>query len=133
MTERSDLSRPGDGTLPAPLIHIVKYQIKFGKNPVFVRNIQLFGAANDKMDWTGRYFWFVEYGGGGAARTFWRIVPRQHWAAMTGQTGARSSFQAMTETYGEEGLQSWIDGFGESIASLTSEIWRHRPDLSYAP
>ena len=60
-TERTELSRPPEDPLPSPLIQIVKYRIKPGKNPVFVRAVELFGEANDKTNWTGRYFWFVEY------------------------------------------------------------------------
>ena len=130
-TERTELSRPPEDPLPSPLIQIVKYRIKPGKNPVFVRAVELFGEANDKTNWTGRYFWFVEYGAGAAARTFWRIVAKPNWASM--QPVLASSFQAMAKTYGDEGLQSWIDSFGESVESVKSELWQHRPDLSYVP
>ena len=130
-TERTELSRPPDDPLPSPMIQTVKYQIKPGKNPVFVGTVQRFGEANDKMSLPHRYYWFVEYGGGAAARTFWRILARPNWASMVPLSP--SSFQAMAETYGDEGLQAWIDDFAESVLTVRSKLWQHRPDLSYVP
>ena len=131
LTEQTELSRPPEAPLPSPLIQTVRYQIKPGKNPVFMGTVVRFGEVNDKMNLPHRYFWYSEYGGGAAARTFWRIVGRPNWAAMAPLSP--SSFQAVRETHGEEGLQEWIDDFAESVGSVTSNLWQHRPDLSYAP
>ena len=131
LTEQTELSRPPAEPLPSPLIQTVRYRIKPGKNPVFVGTVVRFGRVNDKMDLPHRYFWYSEYGGGAASRTFWRIVGRPNWAAMAPHSP--SSFRAVRETDGEDGLQEWIDDFAESVSEVTSNLWQHRPDLSYAP
>ena len=124
-------SRPPDTPFPFPLIQIIDYGIKPAKRSVFERNLEQFGQTVDETNLPARYFWFVKPHGGAAARTFTRIVPRANWASM--EPGNRSSFAAMSETFGEAGLEAWIAAFGESVEWLTSEFWRHRPDLSYAP
>ena len=77
--------------------------------------------------------WFVKPDGGAASRTFTRIVPRQDWASMQPKDGVKTSHEAVTETFGSGGLHQWIDSFGESVEWLKSELWQHRPDLSYVP
>lgn len=129
--EISRFSRPPDTPLPFPLIQIIDYSVKPGKRAVFERNVEQFGQALDETNFPAAYLWFVKPHGGAAARIFTRIVPRENWASM--EPGSRSSFEAMRETFGEAGLQAWIAAFGESVEWLTSEFWRHRPDLSYTP
>lgn len=129
--EIRDFSRPPDAPPPFPLIQIIDYGVRPGKRAVFERNLAQFGEAVDATGFDAAYLWFVKPHGGAAARTFTRIVPRANWASMA--PGARSSYEAMTATFGEAGLEAWIAGFGESVEWLTSKFWRYRPDLSYTP
>lgn len=124
-------SRPPDNPPPFPLIQIIDYRIKPAKRGVFEQNVAQFGEALDTTDFPAAYLWFVKPHGGAAARTFTRIVPRSNWASM--EPGSRSSYDAMTETFGAAGLEAWIASFGESVEWLTSELWQYRSDLSHVP
>lgn len=129
--ELPDLTRAPDNALPSPLIQIINYGIKPSKNAVFERNIVQFGETVDAMNLPSRYIWFIKPDGGAGARTWTRIVPYANWAAM--QPGGPKGFQAFADTFGDAGLQSWLESFGESVEWLTSEFWQYRPDLSHVP
>ena len=131
--ELPDLSRPPDASPPFPLIQIINYGIKPSKGAVFAGNVVQFGQTVDATNMSFSVLWFVRPDGGAAARTFTRIVPRENWASMQPNPGAKTSFEAVAETFGSAGLQQWIDSFGESVEWLKSEFWQYRPDLSHVP
>lgn len=124
-----DLSRPGDEA-EFPLETVTIFQLHQGKDGDFRRLVAKARAAAEKTNRPVRVNWW-ELVNGGTHPTYALTIPRANWAAMAPPA---QSFEAMLEeVYGREDAADMLKGFSKSVKSVSSEIIKTRPDLSYTP
>ena len=123
-----DLSRPSD--TPAPMETVLIFQLHQGKDADFRRSIAKARAAAEKTNRPVRTHWW-ELVNGGTHPTYALTIPRANWAAMA--PPAQSLEAMLEEVYGRAEAADILEGFSKSIKSVSSEVIKSRPDLSYTP
>lgn len=128
--ELTDLSRPGEGSGPKAMAHLIFFHVKPGLNGGFLRAIGAVTAAAEKTNWPQDWLWY-QVVDGGRTPTFVLVLPSDDWAGMA--EPEPSFVEMITAAEGEEGMAKIMGLFADTIESEWAETSVLRTDLSYIP
>ena len=128
MQLRTDLSVLQPDRPLRPLYEVLTFDLHVGKDLQFAHVLSMLKEALANAPEPVEYFVYQEAQGGSGQ--FVVSVPYDNFASMSGP-GADNGFSAlMREAHGEFAAQNFLDQFNQAVASMTSEVFVLRPDLS---
>jgi hypothetical protein len=125
-----DVSRPWPETMQVPMVQVLEFQLKPGRDAAFRHTIGKFNEAATKTSWPGRYIW-VERVTGGVTPHYTLVLPLPNYEAM--QRGGTSPEQVMETAWGRQDADALWAALNDATESITNSVWALRPDLSYGP
>ena len=123
-------SLPPDSTDPYPVYVLWHVQLKPGMTDTYLSAVAKIPEAARKagVDW--RYtFWMVA--DGNVSGSYYISFPYKSWGERDAQ--GLPFEEVLIKAYGREEAHSMQRAFDQSVASTTSMVLTHRPDLSYVP
>lgn len=126
--ERTEVSRPLPGTTPAALVHVLIFELKPGTDADFNYCIRKFHEGIGKTNWPTNYSWLQRMAGA-EVPTYVLVLPHKDWASFNPLS--KTFAQMLDEAYGQQEARELLEKFSKTIREETSQILRHRPDLSY--
>jgi hypothetical protein len=124
----ADVSRPAAD--PVPMVHVIDYELKAGKEGDFLQVVGKFKDATDKANWPLHYLWFDIVSSGGGT-DYVLVLQHPNWASFAPQE--MSPAAVLENAFGRQEAQSLLDMFTGTIETSSERIWTLRPDLTYTP
>lgn len=134
---RRDLARPSrpvppPGGAPSPLSTVTHFFVIPGTAPDFEEAIKRINAGLDKVNYEGPQGYWYQLLNGGEGPHYVLVSPRKNFAEM-GATPPMAMRQALQKAYGQQQGAALQQSIGKMCKSISTEMIRYRPDLSYTP
>jgi hypothetical protein len=128
---RADLSLPvQDQTGPTPYAEVITFFLKpDGWPPDMENTIKKVNEAAKKSNYPLHGEWYGLLNGGEDSMVL--VIPHKNWADF--QPPDKEFMAMLNEVYGDQITRGLFHQFGTNVRASRSEIFRHRPDLSYVP
>jgi hypothetical protein len=126
------VSNPGEGKPTDKFSEINIYHVRPGKEDEFNSALDRAHEGIEKTKWSTSYTWLT-LANGGPAGTYVLILNHKTWADFQGKPDAKPFLQMLIDAFGTAEADSIRKRFDASIDSVTTEIDKFRPDLSYLP
>jgi hypothetical protein len=128
---RADLSTPmQNDTGPAPYSEVITFFLKPGGwFPDMENAIKKVNEAANKSNYPLHGNWYGLLNGGEGAIVL--AIPHKNWADF--QPSGKGFVAMLNDVYGEQMTHDLFSRFDNNVRTTRSEIFRHRPDLSYVP
>jgi hypothetical protein len=124
----ADVSRPAAD--PVPMVHVIEYELKAGKEGDFLQVVGKFKEAADQASWPLHYLWVDMVSSGGGA-DYALVLQHESWASFAPQE--MSPTAVLENAFGRQEAQSLLDMFTGTIETSSERVWTLRPDLTYTP
>ena len=99
---------------PSGLSHIITFNVRPGKQGVFMETLGKIHAAIEKTDWLESYIWY-ERASGGRVPTYVLVLPMANWAAF--EPNEKPMPAMLAEVYGAEEAGVILGGISEAVES----------------
>ena len=113
-----------------PLIEVISYTLKPGKESEFLHVIDIVHEVLQKSNWPQPYIWTQTVAGGEGSEMS-LVLPMESWSAL--EPPEKNVPAVLEEVLGRQGSEAILDLFVSSVESNSSDILIRRPDLSYSP
>jgi hypothetical protein len=123
-----EISRPMEGE--APFVEVVEYHLNMGGESDFLMAVRKVHEAIQKSNYP-MYYYVRELYNGGEHPTYVFVFPHKNWADF--EPPEQTIPAVLEKVYGRDEAESILKLFDKSVSSMRSEIYAHRPDLSYSP
>jgi hypothetical protein len=126
------VSSPGNTKPTDKFSEIVVYHVRYGRDNDFNSALGRITEAIQKTKWPVSYLW-LQLANGGPSGIYVLVIPHPNWADFEDKPDQKPFRQMLTDAFGEQEADSIVRRVDSSVESVTSEINRFRPDLSYIP
>jgi len=124
-----DLTHWPDTDVPAMIV-VTEYRVRPGAESDWLYAVRKFHEALQKTKAPFNYS-IAQTVSGGEVPTFVIVGPRANWAAM--EPPEKSFVAYVEEVYGRQETQELLDKFNKTLRGVSTNVARHRADLSYTP
>lgn len=125
---RTDLSVTTEDRTIRPMYEVLTFRLKGGKDLQFASAV---GMVKEAVERGGGGVEFLVYQFAQGSNGEWVIsIPHTSFASM-GTMNNDGFWAMMRDAHGEHGADTWQQLMDASVASMTSEIFQSRPDLSF--
>jgi len=123
---RPELSIIVEDAPPMPLYEVITFEINNGMNDEFEHFLEM---VKKGLETVGANYNVFQYAQGGPGNTWVVSIPHANFASMGGM--GNDGFQALMEqVHGKLGAAAAQDMFDRAVASMSSNVFAFRPDLS---
>jgi hypothetical protein len=126
------VSKPESSNTVSKFSEIIVYHVRYGKDAEFNSLLARITEAIEKTKWPVHYLWFA-LASGGPTGTYVLALPRAGWADFEDKPDVKPFRQMLTDAVGQDESDSLIKRLDACVESVTTQIDKFRPDLSYLP
>ena len=130
---RTDLTvgKPDPTKPPARFTELITFMLKPGSDEDVADAIKAGNHAAEKSHWSGSPSRWYSLANGGEGSQLVLAIDHKNWADF--QQPDPNFGKMMRDFYGDEPSEAIWHGFNKGLRSVTSELLRYEPDLSYIP
>ncbi len=125
-----DLSRPGEGMLPAKFAEVLTFNVRIGKTQEFLADMKKITGAINKTNWPAHFRCYT-LSHGGRGDMFVLLIEHANYADF--EEPAKSFPAMLAEGLGNDEAMALMKRMDTNTESTESQIVKFRQDLSYIP